>query len=185
MKPFNVFPYDSKFDFMRLRWVSLGLALALLVVSIGAMAFKGFNFALDFTGGTVTELRFERPVDIDDVRTRLDRAGFAGGGEEGGGLGGDAGERVGLVAMALEIGGRNLAEHAGEATGRVAIFRQIRGAQQVLAEGLGIAHLPVKMAQASVGSTLRRLLTQEFQSTPVPVWALMLPERQRLPRIGC
>jgi DNA-binding transcriptional LysR family regulator len=54
---------------------------------------------------------------------------------------------------------------------------------QMAAEGLGIAHLPVKMAQSSVGSTLRRLLTQEFQSSPVPVWALMLPERQRLPRI--
>lgn len=78
MKPFNVFPYDSNFNFMRLRWASLGLALALLLVSIGAMAFKGFNFALDFTGGTVTELRFERPVDIDDVRSRLDNAGFAG-----------------------------------------------------------------------------------------------------------
>jgi DNA-binding transcriptional LysR family regulator len=39
------------------------------------------------------------------------------------------------------------------------------------------------MAQALGGSTLRRLLTQEFQPTPVPVWALMLPERQRLPRI--
>lgn len=54
---------------------------------------------------------------------------------------------------------------------------------QMAAEGLGIAHLPVKMAEAPVGSTLRRLLTQEFQSTPVPVWALMLPERQRLLRI--
>jgi DNA-binding transcriptional LysR family regulator len=54
---------------------------------------------------------------------------------------------------------------------------------QMTAEGLGIAHLPVKMAQALGGSTLRRLLTQEFQPTPVPVWALMLPERQRLPRI--
>ena len=54
---------------------------------------------------------------------------------------------------------------------------------QMAVEGLGIAHLPVKMAEAPVGSTLRRLLTQEFQSTPVPVWALMLPERQRLPRI--
>ncbi|KGM56016.1 preprotein translocase subunit SecF [Lysobacter daejeonensis GH1-9] len=78
MKPFNVFPYDSNFNFMRLRWVSLSLALGLLLVSIGAMAFKGFNFALDFTGGTVTELRFERPVDIDDVRSRLDNAGFSG-----------------------------------------------------------------------------------------------------------
>lgn len=54
---------------------------------------------------------------------------------------------------------------------------------QMTAEGLGIAHLPVKMAKAPDGSTLRRLLTQEFQSTPVPVWALMLPDRQRLPRI--
>jgi DNA-binding transcriptional LysR family regulator len=54
---------------------------------------------------------------------------------------------------------------------------------QMTAEGLGIAHLPVKMAQASAGSTLRRLLPQEFQATPVPVWALMLPERQRLPRM--
>ena len=26
MKPFNVFPYDSNFNFMRLRFVSLGIA---------------------------------------------------------------------------------------------------------------------------------------------------------------
>jgi DNA-binding transcriptional LysR family regulator len=51
------------------------------------------------------------------------------------------------------------------------------------AEGLGIAHLPVKIAEAAGGSTLRRLLPQEFQATAVPVWALMLPERQRLPRM--
>ena len=77
MKPFTIFPHNPTFDFMRLRWVSLGIAVALLLVSIGAMAVKGFNFALDFTGGTVTELRFERPVDVDDVRNRLDNAGFA------------------------------------------------------------------------------------------------------------
>ena len=76
MKPFTIFPHNPTFDFMRLRWVSLGIAVALLVVSFGAMMFKGFNFALDFTGGTVTELRFERPVDVDDVRGRLDKAGF-------------------------------------------------------------------------------------------------------------
>ena len=76
MKPFNVFPYDSNFDFMRLRWVSLGIALVMLLVAVGAILGKGFNFALDFTGGTVTELRFERPVDVDDVRQRLDAAGY-------------------------------------------------------------------------------------------------------------
>jgi preprotein translocase subunit SecF len=76
MKPFNVFPYDSKFDFLRLRWVSLAIAALIMFAAIGAMVFKGFNFALDFTGGTVTELRFEKPVDVDDVRSRLIRAGY-------------------------------------------------------------------------------------------------------------
>ncbi len=76
MKPFNVFPYDSNINFIRLRWVSLGIALAIMLVAIGAMVTKGFNVALDFTGGTVTELRFERPVDVDDVRARLDKAGY-------------------------------------------------------------------------------------------------------------
>ena len=78
MKPFNVFPHDSNFDFMRLRWVSLAIALLMLVVAVGAIAVNNFNFALDFTGGTVTELRFERPVEVDDVRKRLDDAGYGG-----------------------------------------------------------------------------------------------------------
>jgi len=76
MKPFNVFPYDSKIDFMRLRWISLALALGIMFVAIGAMFAKGFNLALDFTGGTVTELRFAKPVDVDDVRERLAKAGY-------------------------------------------------------------------------------------------------------------
>ncbi|OHE85555.1 MAG: protein-export membrane protein SecF [Lysobacterales bacterium RIFOXYD1_FULL_69_11] len=78
MKFFTLIPHGTTIDFMRLRWVSLGIALALMVAAIGAIAFKGFNFALDFTGGNVTELRFERPVDVDDVRQRLDAAGYPG-----------------------------------------------------------------------------------------------------------
>jgi preprotein translocase subunit SecF len=76
MKPFNVFPYDSAFNFMRLRWVSLMIAALIMFVGIGGMVAKGFNFALDFTGGTVTELRFGKPVDVDDVRSRLRAAGY-------------------------------------------------------------------------------------------------------------
>lgn len=76
MKPFNVFPYNSKINFMRLRWVSLTIAALLMFVAIGAMAAKGFNFALDFTGGVGIELRFAKPVAVEDVRSRLSDAGF-------------------------------------------------------------------------------------------------------------
>ena len=78
MKPFNLFPYDSNFNFMRLRYISLAIATLIMVVAIGAMVFKGFNFALDFTGGTATELHFEKPADVDSVRQRLTASGFEG-----------------------------------------------------------------------------------------------------------
>jgi preprotein translocase subunit SecF len=78
MKPFNVFPYDSKINFMRAGRASLAVAMLLFAVAASAMAVKGFNFALDFTGGTVTELKFARPVDVDEVRTRLAATGYEG-----------------------------------------------------------------------------------------------------------
>ena len=74
----ELFPSNSKFDFMRLRWVSLGLAGLLMVVAIGAMTVKGFNFALDFTGGTETEIHFSKPADVETVRRKLEAAGYHG-----------------------------------------------------------------------------------------------------------
>ncbi len=74
----NLFPYNSKIDFMRLRRVSLGIAALLMVVSVLAIPVRGFNFALDFTGGTVAELHFEKSVDLDAARETLERAGFNG-----------------------------------------------------------------------------------------------------------
>ena len=74
----NLFPYNSQFNFMRLRKVSLLLALALMVVAVAAIPIRGFNFALDFTGGTVAELHFEKSVDLEAARETLDEAGFEG-----------------------------------------------------------------------------------------------------------
>jgi preprotein translocase subunit SecF len=76
MKPFNVFPYGSTIDFMRLRMVSLMVAAGIMLVAIGAIAVNGFNFALDFTGGIGVELRMDKPVEVDQVRERLAGAGY-------------------------------------------------------------------------------------------------------------
>ena len=78
MKPFNLFPYDSNLNFMRWRYVSIAIAALIMFVAIGAMITKSFNFALDFTGGTVTELKFAKPADVDVVRQRLADNGFEG-----------------------------------------------------------------------------------------------------------
>ena len=50
-------------------------------------------------------------------------------------LGGDGGQRVGLVAVALEVAGGDLAEHAGEAALDALLLVDIGAAQQRLADG--------------------------------------------------
>jgi preprotein translocase subunit SecF len=74
----NVFPYDSKIDFLRLRTVALALTMVLLVGAVGLLAARGLNYALDFTGGTVAELKFQKSVDLDEMRERLHSAGYEG-----------------------------------------------------------------------------------------------------------
>lgn len=72
----ELFPSNSNFNFMRVRVVSLTLAFLIMAVAIGAMAVNGFNYALDFTGGTVAELRFDKRVEAEAVRKHLVDAGF-------------------------------------------------------------------------------------------------------------
>jgi len=85
--PLNLIPYNSKFDFIRLRWITVAAFVLLTVASLGMMVantFPGgrldlgntFDYALDFTGGTAVELRFAKPVDVDSVRSRLTTAGY-------------------------------------------------------------------------------------------------------------
>ncbi len=74
----ELFPSNSNINFMRLRHVTLAITAFICVSALVLLATKGFNYALDFTGGTATEMKFERPVDVEQVRTRLEAAGFEG-----------------------------------------------------------------------------------------------------------
>lgn len=72
----EIFNHDSKIDFLRLRTISLGVSIVLLLVSLGALATRGLNYALDFTGGVLVEASYHQQPDIDGVRGALETAGF-------------------------------------------------------------------------------------------------------------
>jgi len=74
--PLTLIPSNTRFDFMRQRHLWLVLAVSALVGALAVMGIKGFNFALDFTGGTAVNVRFETPTDVDAVRARLAEAGI-------------------------------------------------------------------------------------------------------------
>ena len=76
--PLTLIPNDTRIDFMRMRWVAIAIAALVFVASVAVIATKNFNYALDFTGGTVVEVRFDKPADVDGVRERLATAGYEG-----------------------------------------------------------------------------------------------------------
>ena len=66
----------TNFDFMGKRMIASGVSGCLLVVSIVALVFFGLNRGLDFTGGALVEVGFDDPVVPQEVRQRLEEAGF-------------------------------------------------------------------------------------------------------------
>ncbi|NUA45427.1 Protein-export membrane protein SecF [Dickeya solani] len=65
------------YDFMRWDYWAFGLSGLLLLLSIVVMGVRGFNWGLDFTGGTVIEISLEKSVDLEQMRGALEKAGFA------------------------------------------------------------------------------------------------------------
>ncbi|MEC5317971.1 protein translocase subunit SecF [Brenneria populi subsp. brevivirga] len=64
------------YDFMRWDNVAFLISGTLLILSLIVMGVRGFNWGLDFTGGTVIEINLEKPADLDLIRDSLQQAGF-------------------------------------------------------------------------------------------------------------
>ncbi len=59
------------YDFMRWDNVAFGISIVLLIASFVIISIKGFNWGLDFTGGTVIEINLSQPADLDKIRDSL------------------------------------------------------------------------------------------------------------------
>ncbi|MDE0225049.1 MAG: hypothetical protein OXP28_07940 [Gammaproteobacteria bacterium] len=65
-------------DFMSRRRHAVRFSAALLAISILSLAFRGLEFGIDFTGGTLVEVGYPQAVELEPVRATLERAGFEG-----------------------------------------------------------------------------------------------------------
>lgn len=69
---------ELNLNFMKGRHVAMALSAILLIVAIAALAIRGLNLGLDFTGGTLLEVSYEQPAKIENIRSQLDASGFLG-----------------------------------------------------------------------------------------------------------
>ena len=67
---------NLNFDFMRQRRRAGIVSLTLIIVGVVSLILQGLNWGLDFTGGTLVEVRYEEQVSVDELREQLAQAGF-------------------------------------------------------------------------------------------------------------
>ncbi|MBR9912014.1 MAG: protein translocase subunit SecF [Gammaproteobacteria bacterium] len=69
---------EKVINFMGVRHLAGVFSLLLILGSIVSLAINGLQFGLDFTGGTQIEVGYEKPADLNQVRSQLTSAGYEG-----------------------------------------------------------------------------------------------------------
>lgn len=67
---------NSTVSFMKMRVPAMILSLLLIIGSITSLSINKLNWGLDFTGGTLIEVGYQNPADLNAMRDTLSASGF-------------------------------------------------------------------------------------------------------------
>ena len=71
------FRIKKDIPFMRHARMFNIISLVTFLVAVGSLATQGLNFGVDFTGGTVMEVAYKEPPQLDNIRASVAKLGFA------------------------------------------------------------------------------------------------------------
>ena len=66
----------SRIPFMAIRNIAFAVTVVISLIGLGSLFKHGLNFGLDFTGGTLIELTYEQPADLELIKRELGQAGY-------------------------------------------------------------------------------------------------------------
>lgn len=72
MRPIKLVPDNTNIGFLRWRWVALAISVVLLLSSVALVSIRGLNWGVDFVGGQQMRVSFAKPVDIGQLREKLE-----------------------------------------------------------------------------------------------------------------
>ena len=67
---------DIRFQFMKYRKIAGIASITIFVISIFSLGFRGLSLGLDFSGGTLVEVSYETPVELEAIRNTLIDNGY-------------------------------------------------------------------------------------------------------------
>jgi len=68
--------HNFKYDFLSRRKYAYIISGSFFLVGLISVIFRGFHFGVDFTGGSEIVLQFEKPIDINNVRSYVANMGL-------------------------------------------------------------------------------------------------------------
>jgi len=71
------FRIKSNIPFMRYALIFNVISLITFLIAVGSLATKGLHLGVDFTGGTVIEVTYQQPPDLNPIRERMIKIGFS------------------------------------------------------------------------------------------------------------
>jgi len=69
---------NANYDFIGLRKIAYLITAAIIIPGWIMLVFTGLNYSIEFTGGTVVQVRMHQHVSAGDLRSALDRGGVKG-----------------------------------------------------------------------------------------------------------
>ena len=69
----EIFKSAKVYDFMGRRIPFLGFSALLIIASIVLLLTKGLNYGVDFAGGTIVQVKYQKDAPIDDIRHILNK----------------------------------------------------------------------------------------------------------------
>ncbi len=67
------FKYTKTFDFMSKKMITLMISLTLVIASYVVLASKGLNYGIDFAGGTVIQVKYDKAAPINEMRELISK----------------------------------------------------------------------------------------------------------------
>jgi len=67
------FKYTKTFDFMSKKMITLIFSLTLVLASYAVLATKGLNYGIDFAGGTVIQVKYDKAAPINEMRNLISK----------------------------------------------------------------------------------------------------------------
>lgn len=72
----QIFNKETSFDFMGWQKLAYAFSGTLLLIAVVSITVRGFNFGIDFTGGTLVEVGYPQGVELAGIRQAMEQNGY-------------------------------------------------------------------------------------------------------------